>query len=89
MHAVRFHAHGDIDVLKYEEAPEPKIEANEVLVKVKACALNHLDLWLRQGVSDWKFPLPHIVGSDISGEVVARQNCSRPSNCSPGASCEP
>jgi NADPH:quinone reductase-like Zn-dependent oxidoreductase len=70
MHAVRFHEHGDIDVLKYEEAPEPKIEANEVLVKVKACALNHLDLWLRQGVSDWKLPLPHIVGSDIAGEVA-------------------
>jgi len=71
MRAVRFHEHGGIDVLKYEEAPEPKIQANEVLVKVKACALNHLDLWLRQGVSDWKIPLPHITGSDISGEVAA------------------
>ena len=70
MRAVRFHEHGGFDVLKYEEAPEPKIEAKEVLVKVKACALNHLDLWLRQGVSDWKLPLPHIVGSDISGEVA-------------------
>jgi NADPH:quinone reductase-like Zn-dependent oxidoreductase len=70
MRAVRFHEHGGIDVLKYEEGPEPKIEAQEVLVKVKACALNHLDLWLRQGVSDWKLPLPHIVGSDISGEVA-------------------
>ena len=37
---------------------------------MKACALNHLDLWLRQGVSDWKLQLPHIVGSDISGEVA-------------------
>jgi NADPH:quinone reductase-like Zn-dependent oxidoreductase len=70
MHAVRFYEYGGIDVLKYEEAPEPKIEANEVLVKVKACALNHLDLWIRQGVSDWKIPLPHIAGSDISGEVA-------------------
>ena len=70
MHAVRFHEHGGIDVLKYEEAPEPKIEAHEVLVKVRACALNHLDLWLRQGVGDWQLPLPHIVGSDISGEVA-------------------
>jgi len=71
MHAVRFHEHGDLEVLQYEEAPQPKIEANEVLVKVKACALNHLDLWLRRGVSDWKLPLPHIVGSDVSGEVAA------------------
>ncbi len=70
MQAVRFHEHGGPEVLKYEAAPDPKIAANEVLVKVKACALNHLDLWLRRGVSDWKLPLPHIVGSDISGEVA-------------------
>src|SRR5271157_2502606 len=70
MHAVRFYEHGDIEVLKYEEAPEPKIQPNEVLVKVKACALNHLDLWLRQGVGDWTLQLPHILGSDISGEVA-------------------
>jgi len=70
MHAVRFHPHGGIDVLKYDEAPQQQIEANEVLVKVKACALNHLDIWLRQGVEDWKLPLPHILGSDISGEVA-------------------
>jgi NADPH:quinone reductase-like Zn-dependent oxidoreductase len=71
MKAVRFHEHGEVDVLKYEEAPEPQIGASEVLVKVKACALNHLDLWLRRGVSDWKLPLPHIEGSDVSGEVAA------------------
>ena len=70
MKAVRFHEHGGPDVLKYEEAPEPEIQANEVLLKVKACALNHLDLWLRAGVRAWKLPMPHIVGSDISGEVA-------------------
>ncbi len=70
MHAVRFHEHGGVEVLKYEDAPEPKIQADEVLVRVKACALNHLDLWLRRGVGDWKLQLPHIVGSDISGEVA-------------------
>jgi NADPH:quinone reductase-like Zn-dependent oxidoreductase len=70
MYAVRFHEHGGVDVLKYEVAPDPKIQANEVLVKVKACALNHLDLWVRQGVSDWKLQLPRIAGSDISGEVA-------------------
>jgi NADPH:quinone reductase-like Zn-dependent oxidoreductase len=70
MKAVRFHEHGSIDVLKYEDAPDHKIEANEILVKVRACALNHLDLWLRRGVASWKLPRPHIVGSDISGEVV-------------------
>jgi len=70
MQAVRFHEHGGLEVLKYEAAPDPKIAADEVLVRVKACALNHLDLWLRQGVSDWKLPLPHIPGSDVSGEVA-------------------
>ncbi len=70
MKAIRFHAHGGLEVLKYEDAPEPEIQANEVLVKVKACALNHLDIWLRMGVRRWQLPLPHIVGSDISGEVA-------------------
>ena len=70
MKAVRFHEHGGLDVLKYEDAPEPQIQANEVLVRVKACALNHLDLWLRTGVRAWQLPMPHIVGSDISGEVA-------------------
>ena len=70
MKAVRFHEHGGPEVLKYEDAPEPKIQANEVLVRIKACALNHLDLWLRMGVRDWKLSMPHIVGSDISGEVA-------------------
>src|SRR4029077_20139953 len=70
MKAVRFHENGGLDVLKYEDAPDPKTQPNEVLVKVRACALNHLDLWLRQGASSWKLPMPRIVGSDISGEVA-------------------
>jgi NADPH:quinone reductase-like Zn-dependent oxidoreductase len=70
MKAVRFHEPGGPDVLRYEDTPEPKVQADEVLVKIKACALNHLDLWLRKGVTGWKLAMPHIVGSDISGEVV-------------------
>jgi NADPH:quinone reductase-like Zn-dependent oxidoreductase len=70
MKVVRFHEHGGPEVLKYEDAPDPKIQANEVLVKVEACALNHLDIWLRVGVRRWTLPMPHIVGSDISGEVA-------------------
>lgn len=70
MKAVRFHEHGGPEVLKYEDAPDPKIQANEVLVKVKACALNHLDIWLRVGVRRWQLSMPHIVGADISGEVA-------------------
>jgi len=70
MKAVRFHEHGGLEVLKYEDAPDPVIQADEVLVKVKACALNHLDLFIRGGVPGWKIPLPHIVGADIAGEVA-------------------
>jgi len=68
--AIRFHQHGGPEVLKYEEAPDPKIVANEVMVEVKACALNHLDVWIREGVPGWRIPLPHIAGSDVSGVVA-------------------
>ncbi len=70
MKAVRFHEHGGPEVLRYEEAPEPLIREDEVLIQVKACALNHLDLWLREGVRGWTLNFPHILGSDISGIVV-------------------
>jgi NADPH:quinone reductase-like Zn-dependent oxidoreductase len=70
MYAVRIHEHGGLDVLKYEEAPEPKIEADEVLVRVKACALNHLDIFLREGVPGWPLTFPHILGSDVSGVIA-------------------
>lgn len=71
MKAVRFHEHGGPEVLRYEEAPDPVIAPHEVLVKVKACALNHLDLWCRKGMLGMQIPLPHISGSDIAGEVAA------------------
>ncbi len=68
MKAVRFHEYGGPEVLKYEDVPEAKPRLDQVLVRVKACALNHLDLWLRKGVG--KVPLPHINGSDVSGDVA-------------------
>lgn len=71
MKAVLFHTHGGADVLRYEEAPDPILREDEVLVRVRACALNHLDLWVRRGLPGIKVPLPHIGGSDISGEVAA------------------
>jgi NADPH:quinone reductase-like Zn-dependent oxidoreductase len=45
MKAVVFHEHGGIDKLRYEERPDPLVKDNEVLVRVKDCALNHLDIW--------------------------------------------
>lgn len=70
MKAILFHQHGTPDVLKYETVPEPALRGNDVLVRVKACALNHLDLWVRRGLPNVPIPLPHIPGSDIAGEVA-------------------
>lgn len=68
MKAVRLHAYGGPEVLRYEDVPDPKPRKDQVLVRVRACAMNHLDLWVRKGTT--KSPLPHIPGSDIAGEVV-------------------
>jgi NADPH:quinone reductase-like Zn-dependent oxidoreductase len=70
MKAARIHQHGDPDVLVYEDVPEPKIKANQVLIRVRAAALNHLDLFVRAGIPGMKFSMPHILGSDIAGEVI-------------------
>jgi len=69
MKAARFHQHGGPDVLQYEDAPEPAIAPGQVLVKVKACALNHLDIWVRQGIPAFPVPLPHTGGCDVAGLV--------------------
>jgi NADPH:quinone reductase-like Zn-dependent oxidoreductase len=70
MKAIVFHQHGGPEVLKYTDAPEPALRVNEVLVRVRACALNHLDLWVRRGLPNVSIPLPHVPGSDIAGEIV-------------------
>jgi NADPH:quinone reductase-like Zn-dependent oxidoreductase len=70
MKAVRFHTHGGPEVLRCEDAPDPELAAGEVLVRVRACALNHLDLWERGGLEHVRIPMPHISGSDIAGDVV-------------------
>ena len=69
MKAIRIHEFGGPEVLQYEDIPEPELRKDQVLVQVKACALNHLDLWIRKGIPGIKLPL--ILGSDVSG-VIAR-----------------
>jgi len=69
MKAVRIHEFGGPEQLRYEEVPDPELRKDQVLVRVRACALNHLDLWVRKGLPGVK--LPHILGSDIAGEVAA------------------
>src|SRR5260370_35028475 len=72
MKAVIFAQHGEPEVLKLTEVPDPQIKANEVLVAVRACALNHLDVWVRNGLPGIKIPLPHILGADVAGACTAR-----------------
>ena len=71
MKAVIFDQHGGPEVLKLTEVPDPQIKANEVLIEVRACALNHLDVWVRNGLPGIKIPLPHILGNDVAGVVSA------------------
>lgn len=71
MKAVRFHAHGGPDVLRYEDAPDPVAGPGEALVRVRACALNHLDLFQRRGMERVQIPFPHISGADVAGEVIS------------------
>lgn len=70
MKAARFHDHGDPDVLVYEDAPDPIPGPGDALVRVRACALNHLDLAQRRGIERVRIPMPHISGADVAGEVV-------------------
>ena len=68
MKAVRLHQFGGPEVLTYEDIPDPQPRKDQVLVRVKACSLNHLDVWVRKGLPGVK--LPHILGSDIAGEIA-------------------
>ena len=68
MKAVRFHEYGPPEVLRYEEVPRPSLQAGDVLVKVGACGTNRFDTKIRAGA--FKTYLPHVLGTDFSGEVV-------------------
>jgi NADPH:quinone reductase-like Zn-dependent oxidoreductase len=70
MKAIIFKEHGGPDKLEFvTDFPEPVINEEEVLIKVKACALNQLDIFTRNGSPTLKLPLPHIPGSDVSGVI--------------------
>jgi len=93
MKAIRLHSFGGPEVLRYEEAPTPTIGPNEVLLHLKAAALNHLDIWVRSGARERNIPLPHIPGSDGAGiiaEVGSAVKKYKPHDrvlISPGLSC--
>lgn len=78
MKQIQISAHGGPEVLELADVPEPAIRPDEVLVRVRACALNHLDLWVRGGIPGITYSFPHVLGSDIAGEVVECGSlCSR------------
>ena len=68
MKAVRIHEDGGPEVLRYEDAPDPSPGAGEILVRLRAAALNRIDLWIRAGRPS--VPKPFILGSDGAGERV-------------------
>lgn len=69
MKAVQFGSHGDRDVIEYGDFPDPEPDRGEVVVDVKAGALNHLDIWTRRGMPGIDLEMPHIPGSDAAGVV--------------------
>jgi len=71
MKALYFMKHGELDVLHYGDVPDPAPGPGEVLVKVRACAVNHLDIWVRRGWPGLKLEMPHWCGADVAGEVAA------------------
>ena len=94
MKAVTFHQHGGPEQLIYEDVAVPVPQAGEVLVRVRACALNHLDIWIRQGIPNYPITLPHVSGCDVSGVVervgegvYAPFSIGQPVVVSPGISC--
>ena len=70
MKAVYFDEHGELDVVKYGDVPDPKPGPGEVLIRVRACALNFLDIWVRRGWPGLKLEMPHWCGADVAGEIV-------------------
>jgi len=70
MKALAFNEFGGPEKLKLQDVQDPKIGPGEVLVRVRACALNHLDLFVREGIPALKTPLPFWTGCDIAGDVV-------------------
>jgi NADPH:quinone reductase-like Zn-dependent oxidoreductase len=91
VNAIRFHAHGGPEVLRHEQVPDPVHGPGEALVRVRACALNRLDLWQRNGLPHVTIPMPHISGSDVAGEVVSSGVPGMPAGTrvmlQPGISC--
>ncbi len=69
MKAVAIRAHGGPEVVRVEDLPDPSAGPGKAVVKVRAAALNHLDIWVRRGWPGLKLAFPHVLGSDVAGVV--------------------
>lgn len=90
MKAVTFSEHGPVDVLRYQDFPDP-VEGRDVVVDVEYCGVNHLDIWTRMGIAGKQIKLPHICGCDIVGTVKGQRvmvypgiSCGRCQHCKAG-----
>ncbi len=70
MKALYFKQHGELDVIKYGDVPDLEPGPGEVLIRVRACALNFLDIWVRRGWPSLKLEMPHWCGADVAGEIA-------------------
>lgn len=70
MKALLFREHGSLEVLRHEDVPDPRPGPGQVVVEVKACGINHLDVWVRRGWPGLKLEMPHWGGADIAGVVA-------------------
>jgi NADPH:quinone reductase-like Zn-dependent oxidoreductase len=80
--AVAFERFGGPEVLEYRDLPDPAIAPDEVRIEVKACGINHLDLWVRRGLPGLEIEMPHVPGNDIVG--VAAEVGAAVRHVSPG-----
>lgn len=69
MKALYFEEHGDLEVIRYGDVADPKPGVGEVLLRVRACAINHLDIFVRRGWPSLKLEMPHWCGADVAGEI--------------------
>jgi NADPH:quinone reductase-like Zn-dependent oxidoreductase len=70
MKAVTIRKHGGPEAVEVRDVPDPQAAPGEVVIEVRAAALNHLDLWVRNGRPGMTLKFPHILGSDASGVVA-------------------
>lgn len=70
MKALYFEEHGELDVIRHGEVSDPTPDPGEVLLRVRACAINHLDVWVRRGWPGLNLEMPHWCGADVAGEIM-------------------